>query len=305
MSRTWRRVGAPWLPSLAAAVACGALLVAPASAESGSVAKVHIAKSAIKWEPAVEFDRLVLSVSGPGVDLRREFGAGEAPYLESTSKQHGRLPDGAYSYELVVQPAMSPGMREKLAAARDAADRGLKVDLAGIRPEGGTPTSQSGHFSVVEGAFVVPGEEEPGRRTKQTGELRVEGNIEAGGAKSFVAADPANGGRLVYAALEGPEAGTYHRGSARTTDGVAVIELPDHFGAVTEAEGLTVQLTPAGGWSRLYVVEKSLERLVVHSADGGAIAFDYLVQGVRKGYAGFQVEQPLVRIVPETEGEER
>ena len=76
-------------------------------------------------------------------------------------------------------------------------------------------------------------------------------------------------------------------------NGEAVILLPDHFATVTEVEGLTVQLTPNGGWHRLYVAEKSLNRLVVRDADGGNdIEFDYFVQGVRKGFEDYEVVRP-------------
>lgn len=190
-------------------------------------------------------------------------------------------------------PKVDPEVREKLSVAREAMDQGRRVDLAGVGPASKGPFVQSGTFSVREGVFVQPGEREPERESKQTGDVRMDGSLEVAGAKKFVAADPADADRqLVYVALEGPEAGTYHRGSARTAGGEAVIELPGHFGAVTEADGLTVQLTPSGRWSRLYVVEKSPRRLVVASADGEDVEFDYLVQGVRKGFADFQVERP-------------
>jgi hypothetical protein len=117
-----------------------------------------------------------------------------------------------------------------------------------------------------------------------------DGDIIKTGTVSFVEAHPTDISKeIVYASLEGPEAGTYIRGTAQLVNGEAVIELPEHFGFVTAEEGLTVQLTPLGEWLQLYVVEKSTLRLVVREAQGKSGRFDYLVQGIRKGYENYQV----------------
>ena len=132
-----------------------------------------------------------------------------------------------------------------------------------------------------------------------TSRLHVNGTFTATGTKNFAMVDPDNPDHSIfYASLEGPEAGTYYRGTAKTVAGKAVIELPRFFAKVTEAKGLTVQLTPVGGWSQLYVEERSPERLVVRVAEGGEVEFDYFVQGIRKGYSDFQVERP-VRLDPQ------
>lgn len=126
------------------------------------------------------------------------------------------------------------------------------------------------------------------------GNLTINGNITATGVKNFAVEDPADPQRAIYfAALEGPEAGTYFRGTAKLKEGEAVIELPGYFSRVTEPEKLTVQLTLVGHWGQIYVAEKSLERLVIRAAPGTPdLEFDFLVQGVRKGYLDFEVERP-------------
>jgi len=122
--------------------------------------------------------------------------------------------------------------------------------------------------------------------------VEVFGNLNVHGTKAFRMPHPDNPGLdIVYAALEGPEAGTYVRGTAELENGEAVILLPDHFAIATEAEGVTVQLTPLGNWLQLYVVEKSPTQIVVREVTGKSGQFDYFVQGVRKGYADFQVIQ--------------
>jgi hypothetical protein len=120
--------------------------------------------------------------------------------------------------------------------------------------------------------------------------LAVNGDLTVTGTKSFVEVDPTDPAKeIVYSCLEGPEAGTYIRGTAKLVDGEAVINLPEDFNLVTSDEGLTVQLTPAGEWLQLYVVEKGTQRIVVREANGKNGQFDYLVQGVRKGYEDYQV----------------
>ena len=65
--------------------------------------------------------------------------------------------------------------------------------------------------------------------------------------------------------------------------------VPEHFRLVTSDQGLTVQLTAVGDWLQLCVLEKTPERNVVREALGKNGKFDYLVQGVRKGYENHQV----------------
>lgn len=120
--------------------------------------------------------------------------------------------------------------------------------------------------------------------------LTVNGHFVAAGTKSFVQAHPLDQTKeIVYVSLEGPEAGTYIRGTAQLINGEAVIELSEHFSLVTNDQGLTVQLTPLGELLQLYVVQKSTKQIIVREANGKSGQFDYLVQGVRKGYENHQV----------------
>ena len=48
---------------------------------------------------------------------------------------------------------------------------------------------------------------------------------------------------LVHSCIEGPEIGVYYRGEGQLTDGIATVELPGYFEALTRKEGRTVQLT--------------------------------------------------------------
>ncbi len=125
------------------------------------------------------------------------------------------------------------------------------------------------------------------------GNLDVQTDLNVTGTKNFVQDHPHDASKeIVYVSLEGGEAGTYTRGSAQLRDGVARIELPEHFSLVTHTEGLTVQVTPTTAVrGMLYVAEKLHDHIVVkssHASDSDA-TFDFVVHGVRDGFEDHQV----------------
>lgn len=89
---------------------------------------------------------------------------------------------------------------------------------------------------------------------------------------------------------------TLARGNAKTVNGIAKIDLPDHFSLVTSTEmPITVQVTAKKAPALLYVVSESKEEIVVKAKDSdyaefGDIEFSYFVQGVRDG---FEDHQPI------------
>jgi hypothetical protein len=125
--------------------------------------------------------------------------------------------------------------------------------------------------------------------------------IISNGTKSFVQPNPTDPDQaIIYAALEGGEAGTYYRGSAQLVDGTAIIELPEHFSLATEEEGLTVQVTPRADCNGLYVAEVTTRRIVVKELRGGRsnARFDFFINGVRLGYQDFPVLKPMAEVSP-------
>jgi hypothetical protein len=117
------------------------------------------------------------------------------------------------------------------------------------------------------------------------------GTLGATGAKHFVEPHPSDASRVIlYSSLEGREVGTYFRGTARTVNREAVIEVPEDFQIVTAEDGLTVQITPIGSFASAYVESRDLNRIVVRASRD--VEFDYLVQGVRRAFKNFQ---PLAR----------
>lgn len=81
--------------------------------------------------------------------------------------------------------------------------------------------------------------------------------------------DPANK-TLVHSTIEGPEAGVYYRGEGQLVNGEAVIALPAYFEGLTLKKQRTVQLTPVGGWSPLYVDSEIVNgQFIVKTAPSG------------------------------------
>jgi hypothetical protein len=100
---------------------------------------------------------------------------------------------------------------------------------------------------------------------------------------------------IVYAAIEGPEAAAYVRGTAHLSNGEAVIDLPEHFTSIASREGLTVQLTPNSATSLgLAVEEKSIGRVLVRELSNGKgdYDFDWEAKCIRKGYEDYRVLRP-------------
>ena len=119
--------------------------------------------------------------------------------------------------------------------------------------------------------------------------LQVAGSF-AATTKSFVIDHPTKFGmKLRYGSLEGPENGVYVRG--RLTD-ENTIELPDYWTGLIDPETITVNLTPIGSASSLYV--KDISNNTVTVAGSRKINCFYTVYAERK-----DVDKLVVEIVGE------
>jgi hypothetical protein len=106
---------------------------------------------------------------------------------------------------------------------------------------------------------------------------------------------------IYYAAVEGPEAAAYIRGTGELLNGRATIHFPEHFKAVSVFEGMTVQVTPSSDTSKgLAVVSKSMEGIEVRELlqGTGTYQFDYEVKCIRKGHESYQVLRPRLATSP-------
>ncbi len=123
------------------------------------------------------------------------------------------------------------------------------------------------------------------------------GNSGASGTKSFVDPNPTDASTQIrYISLEGNEAGTYFRGTGHFTNGVATLDVPQDFRLVTDPTGLSIQVTPVGGTPNVGVKSIDLNHVVVMGTQD--VDFFYTVNGVRKGYAGFNPIETNTIYVP-------
>ena len=92
--------------------------------------------------------------------------------------------------------------------------------------------------------------------------------------------------------------GTYFRGTASIVNHQAVIVIPEDFRIVTDAEGLTIQVTPIGAYSQVYVESKDLNQIVIRGSQD--VPFDYMVNGVRRAFKNFEPVQTGYVFMPQS-----
>jgi hypothetical protein len=120
--------------------------------------------------------------------------------------------------------------------------------------------------------------------------LYTPNDLVVGGTKSFAEPHPDDPAKVIkYVALEGPEAGTYFRGRGRFEGRTAAIAVPEAFRLVTDADGLSIQVTPIGDLATVAVVSIGLDEIVLKSSRD--VEFFYTVNGVRKAFKDFQPVQ--------------
>ena len=107
--------------------------------------------------------------------------------------------------------------------------------------------------------------------------------------KKFDITHPTKSGyRLVHTCLEGPEIGVYYRGRLVNSN---VIELPEYWRGLVDAETITVSLTPHTFHQELYV--KSIEwgtRIKIINNCGGPVDCSYVVYAERKDVPKLEIE---------------
>jgi hypothetical protein len=117
--------------------------------------------------------------------------------------------------------------------------------------------------------------------------LFVNGSF-AATTKSFVIDHPTKEGyKLRYASLEGPENGVYVRGRLKDNN---VIELPEHWLGLVDADSITVDITPIGKHQVLYVDDIANNRVIIGTESDQPVNCFYTVWGERKDVDKLVVE---------------
>jgi hypothetical protein len=136
-------------------MAAGLCLSTAATAESISspVALASVGPNSIAWQPQVDHQALVLTVSGNDIFVNRRFELGEEPVFNGVDARGKALPDGTYTWQLTVIPRL-----DELDARESANGRSDNDGSVGKQAEARKALSQSGAFTISLGAFVRPDE---------------------------------------------------------------------------------------------------------------------------------------------------
>jgi hypothetical protein len=126
------------------------------------------------------------------------------------------------------------------------------------------------------------------------GAVTIAGGLGVNGAinaltKSFIIPHPTKPGKLLkHGSLEGPEFGVYTRGKATSK----IIELPDYWLGLVDADTITVDLTPIGKHQKLYVEKIEGNRVYINNEGlfSGSISCFYTVWGERKDVGKLDIE---------------
>lgn len=166
--------------------ACFPLLVLGQAADEKNN-KVTISGSglSVKWDVAVPYTDLTLTISTPdGQVFRKEFKGRSAEFTLTDAKGE-RLPDGQYSYELRVTPPIPTDVKEQLTAARAKGnDAEVRRDLIKRGALSAQPLVSSGGFAILNGSVIVPGGLEEGGVASVT-EPRVSRPFNGTAARTF------------------------------------------------------------------------------------------------------------------------
>jgi hypothetical protein len=129
------------------------------------IARTNVRATGISWEPLIDFNQAVLTISGPGdVSIRKEFAKGDALRLEFLDKSFGALMDGQYAWEIRFSPKIEPMVKKALLSARESGDNS---EIEALKKQGKLPAGPlvvSGYFRVKGGSIVVDKAEPPVRR---------------------------------------------------------------------------------------------------------------------------------------------
>ncbi|MDX6406199.1 MAG: hypothetical protein QOH70_3654 [Blastocatellia bacterium] len=128
-----------------------------AQSNDGKLANVVGGGSTVRWDVGAANAGGSLTITAPdGRTFRRTFRAGASPEISLTEKQLDGLPDGAYAYELRLNPTLSPAAKEALMKARGNDDDPESERAARKRPS--VPDLvQSGSFAILNGSIIVGG----------------------------------------------------------------------------------------------------------------------------------------------------
>ncbi|MCP4203445.1 MAG: hypothetical protein GY769_16125 [bacterium] len=139
-------------------VLCGAAagLAQEAKPADPTVAKMTVA-DAVEWTLGEQYEKVIVTVSGPFDHWGLEFAAGEPVLFKPFGADGQALPDGRYRYELRPVPVLSPEAKKALEAGRKTGKREETSRLLLMSGElERRPKVWSGVFAVRDGKLIAP-----------------------------------------------------------------------------------------------------------------------------------------------------
>jgi len=143
------------------------------TANDGKLANVVGGGSSVRWDVLVANAGGSLTITAPdGRAFRKVFRAGASPEISLSDKQFDGLPDGAYAYELRLNPSLSASAKEALMKSRGNDDDPENERAARKRPS--VPDLvQSGSFAILNGSIIVGGGVEAQRGATKTKQAAI------------------------------------------------------------------------------------------------------------------------------------
>ena len=169
---------------------------------------------------------------------------------------------------------------------------------AGIRGETNDATGNGGYFSnsgaaqTGAGATFLATQVGGINYSLYSGQRILGGSLVISGLpKNFAAPHPLDPGlEIRYASVEAPTVDVYFRGTAELVNGLARIEVPDHFRFTAREGTYMTTLTPVGRSIALSVESEGPEGIVVRG--NGTARFHYVVYAERDEIVDYQ---PVIR----------
>ena len=158
------------LTIFAAALAAISASAALGQSGDGNLANVIGGGSSVKFDVVAQNAGVSLTVIAPdGRSFTKEYRGGASPVFDLSDKG---LPDGTYSYELRLRPALSGAQRDAMKSARGK-DDDPESDRAARKPSSIPALIQSGAFTLLNGQVIVGGLSE-GRATAKAASAPAE-----------------------------------------------------------------------------------------------------------------------------------
>ena len=134
----------------------GGLTAADPGIQKGSLFDVYFAEDVISMDALYDFDWALLRITGPaGFVFEETYYYGEVPHFQTLDAEGNVLPNGQYTYELMVRSVNADANKAGMDQGRDGNTQPVTAVM------NHEETSQTGYFRIADGLLLVPNFVEP------------------------------------------------------------------------------------------------------------------------------------------------